>query len=140
MQALHEKGIVHRDLKPQNVLLTDSLRAKVSDMGLSKQLVMHQSSFDSHGCSGSSGWQAPEQILLRDGETARQTRAMDVFSLACVLFYCFTEGGHPFGEDRYMRDSNILRQEPNLFLIKEQPLLSNLIMAMLNKCALLQPR
>lgn len=62
LQALHSKGIVHRDIKPQNVLLTDSNRAKVSDMGLSKTIAPHISSFDSLGASGSSGWQAPEQI------------------------------------------------------------------------------
>lgn len=92
VQALHEKGIVHRDLKPQNVLLTNSQRGKVSDMGLSKQLVMHQSSFDSLGCSGSSGWQAPEQVLLRDGRTARQTKVRTAQHLPVALEwqYCVT--------------------------------------------------
>ena len=42
---------------------------------------------------GSSGWQAPEQLIVRDGGVVRQTRAMDVFSLGCVLYYCIT-GGH----------------------------------------------
>lgn len=37
--ALHKRGIVHRDLKPQNVLLTEACSAKLSDMGLSKQLL-----------------------------------------------------------------------------------------------------
>jgi serine/threonine-protein kinase/endoribonuclease IRE1 len=46
---LHSCSIVHRDLKPHNVLLTDSGKAKLSDMGLSKQLVPEQSSFESHG-------------------------------------------------------------------------------------------
>lgn len=49
LAALHERAIVHRDLKPHNVLITDSCRAKLSDMGLSKQLVAEQSSFESHG-------------------------------------------------------------------------------------------
>lgn len=53
---------MHRDIKPQNVLLTSVNRAKVSDMGLSKTIAPHISSFDSLGASGSSGWQAPEQI------------------------------------------------------------------------------
>jgi serine/threonine-protein kinase/endoribonuclease IRE1 len=46
---LHRRSIVHRDLKPHNVLLTEAGRAKLSDMGLSKQLVAEQSSFESHG-------------------------------------------------------------------------------------------
>lgn len=49
LAALHARAIVHRDLKPHNVLITDSCRAKLSDMGLSKQLVPEQSSFESHG-------------------------------------------------------------------------------------------
>jgi hypothetical protein len=54
LAALHERQIVHRDLKPHNVLLTEAGRAKLSDMGLSKQLVSEQSSFESHG-SGERG-------------------------------------------------------------------------------------
>lgn len=49
LAALHQRQIVHRDLKPHNVLLTEAGRAKLSDMGLSKQLVSEQSSFESHG-------------------------------------------------------------------------------------------
>lgn len=52
LAALHARSIVHRDLKPHNVLVTDSCRAKLSDMGLSKQLVPEQSSFESHGAGG----------------------------------------------------------------------------------------
>jgi serine/threonine-protein kinase/endoribonuclease IRE1 len=52
LAALHQRQIVHRDLKPHNVLLTEAGRAKLSDMGLSKQLVSEQSSFESHGSGG----------------------------------------------------------------------------------------
>ncbi|EFJ40840.1 hypothetical protein VOLCADRAFT_107956 [Volvox carteri f. nagariensis] len=116
LAALHERGIVHRDLKPHNVLLTESgQRAKLSDMGLSKQLVPEQSSFESHhGPGGSSGWQAPEQLIARDGGAARQTRSMDVFSLGCILYYCMTGGRHPFGDNHYERDARILRADPVL--------------------------
>jgi serine/threonine-protein kinase/endoribonuclease IRE1 len=58
LAALHARGIVHRDLKPHNVLLTESGRAKLSDMGLSKQLVAQQSSFESHGSGGRTGGMA----------------------------------------------------------------------------------
>jgi serine/threonine protein kinase len=57
LAALHARAIVHRDLKPHNVLITDGRRAKLSDMGLSKQLVAEQSSFESHG-AGALAWEA----------------------------------------------------------------------------------
>ncbi len=66
-------------------------------MGLSKQLVPEQSSFESHGAGGSSGWQSPEQLRARDGGAVRQTRSMDVFSLGCVLHFCLTGGARGRG-------------------------------------------
>lgn len=159
VQALHEKGIVHRDLKPQNVLLTAGGQAKVSDMGLSKTLPQHVSSFVSNGGFGSSGWQAPEQIrtLTSSGDSssrgreaagrvgssdgpaapaapARQSKAVDIFSLGLVLFWTLTRGAHPFGGDRFARDGNILRKDPDLTAVAHDPELENLLRAMLHRC------
>ncbi|GAX84340.1 hypothetical protein CEUSTIGMA_g11762.t1, partial [Chlamydomonas eustigma] len=87
---------------------------------------------------GSSGWQAPEQLLARDGGAVRQTRSMDVFSLGCVLYYVITGGCHPFG-DSYARDSNILHRPPDMSLLKSQVEALNLLSAMLIKDATLRP-
>lgn len=57
---------------------------------------------------GSSGWQAPEQLIARSGGDARQGYATDIFSYGMLLFYCLTAGKHPFGE-HYERDFNILQ-------------------------------
>lgn len=125
---LHELGIIHRDLKPHNILITKGkpLCAKISDMGISKRLVGDQASLGYHPTGyGSSGWQAPEQ--LRQG---RQTRAVDLFSLGCVIFFCITGGKHPFG-DHLERDSNIVKNQVDLFMIDHIPeavhLLSHLL-------------
>ncbi len=59
------------DLKPHNVLLTETGRAKLSDMGLSKQLVAEQSSFESHGAGGSSGWQVSWQLAAPPPQSAQ---------------------------------------------------------------------
>ncbi|XP_010266239.1 PREDICTED: serine/threonine-protein kinase/endoribonuclease IRE1a [Nelumbo nucifera] len=115
---LHELGIIHRDLKPQNVLIIKErfLYAKLSDMGISKRLPTNMSSLGHQvtGC-GSSGWQAPEQLLHR-----RQTRAVDLFSLGCVLFYCVSGGRHPFG-DHLERDINIVKNRVDLFPVEHIP-------------------
>lgn len=48
---LHSLGIIHRDLKPQNVLISKEgpLRAKLSDMGISKRLQEDMTSVSHHG-------------------------------------------------------------------------------------------
>ena len=77
LRSLHDVGIVHRDLKPQNVLLTANKKAKVSDMGLSKQLHAEQSSFDGTGM-GSSGWQAPRSCCRSSASSGRDPWAGSV--------------------------------------------------------------
>ena len=67
LAALHNKGIVHRDLKPQNVLLTSTMQAKLSDMGFCKRLGPGQSSFESTGYGESQLChhdQEPHQLLV----------------------------------------------------------------------------
>lgn len=125
---LHELGIIHRDLKPQNVLIsTDrTFNAKLSDMGISKRLLEDMSCLSRHATGyGSSGWQPPEQLLH-----GRQTCAVDLFSLGCILFYCITKGNHPFG-NYFERDSNIINNRVDLFLVDHIPeavhLLSHLL-------------
>ncbi len=49
LQYLHDGSVVHRDIRPHNVLLTEGLQAKLSDMGLSRRLDSNQSSFHSRG-------------------------------------------------------------------------------------------
>lgn len=76
--------------------LSAACRAKLSDMGLSKRLVPEQISFESVGSGGSSGWQAPEQLISRSGGRARQTNSgeqpllvMEIAFANCMLFCNF---------------------------------------------------
>ncbi|GAU50997.1 hypothetical protein TSUD_186260, partial [Trifolium subterraneum] len=126
---LHDLGIIHRDLKPQNVLINNerSLCAKLSDMGISKLLLENMSSLGHNATGGgSSGWQAPEQL-----DQGRQTRAVDMFSLGCILFYCMTRGRHPFGQ-HLERDINIVKNKKNLCLVQFIPEAEDLISCLLN--------
>ncbi|KAL1547101.1 non-specific serine/threonine protein kinase [Salvia divinorum] len=134
---LHELGIIHRDLKPQNVLVMKdrSISAKISDMGISKHLDGNMSSLSKHTTGyGSSGWQAPEQL-----RNERQTRAVDLFSLGCMLFFCLTGGKHPFGES-IERDVNIVNGRKDLFLIDHIPEATDLISGLLDPNPNMRPR
>jgi len=75
---------------------------------------------------GSSGWQAPEQLVQ-----GRQTRAVDIFNLGCILFFCMTGGKHPFGQ-HLERDINIVKNRKNLFLVQFIPEAEDLISCLLN--------
>ncbi|KAJ4967257.1 hypothetical protein NE237_019106 [Protea cynaroides] len=134
---LHELGIIHRDLKPHNVLIIKgrSFCAKLSDMGISRRLLGDMSSLAHNATgSGSSGWQAPEQLL-----NGRQTRAVDLFSLGCVLFFCITGGRHPFG-DHLERDVNVVKNKMDLFLVEHIPEATDLLCQLLKTDPLLRPK
>ncbi|GMN59115.1 hypothetical protein TIFTF001_028209 [Ficus carica] len=114
--ALHALNIIHRDLKPKSILIIkeiSTLCAKLSDMGFCRSWE-------------DTGWKAPEQHLC-----GQQTRAMDMFSLGCILFFCITQGKHPFGEpderDRSIKSNN----KKNLFLIQDFPEAFHLISRLL---------
>ncbi|XP_043709124.1 serine/threonine-protein kinase/endoribonuclease IRE1a-like [Telopea speciosissima] len=126
---LHDLGIIHRDLKPQNVLIVKdrSLCAKLSDMGISKRLAKDKSSLGHNPTgSGTSGWQAPEQLLR-----GRQTHAVDLFTLGCILFFCITGGRHPFG-DHIERNVNIKNNKMDLFLVEHIPEATDLLFRLLD--------
>ena len=81
----HERGVIHRDVKPANILLTETLSAKVTDFGIGK-LVTGDTDLTSTGqMVGSPAYMSPEQIR---GE--KLDVRSDIFSLGVVLFQALT--------------------------------------------------
>lgn len=78
---LHSNNIIHRDLSSNNVLLTASLRAKLSDFGMSTIMgntgVMNTQTL----CPGNVSYMPPEAI----DEPPKYTNSLDVFSFGVVL-------------------------------------------------------
>ena len=119
LKQLHSQGIVHRDLKPSNILITEKGRGKLADMGVAKKVNMVDgTSFETRailnnngGGDGTAGWQAPERLT-----NSRQSRAVDIFALGCIVHFVLARGKHPFGE-KFERDSRVLRGDYDLSAI-----------------------
>lgn len=95
--------IVHRDIKPSNVLLPPAGdKLLLADFGIGKILAPEgfSSTHAMRTICGTSGWRAPELILLGHGDDkaikSASAFASDVFSAGLVLFYILTGGMHPF--------------------------------------------
>jgi serine/threonine-protein kinase len=79
LQFAHEKGLVHRDVKPQNILVSGTEGAVLTDFGLVKAL--HSSGMSSTtSMIGTPAYIPPE---IWEGEAAGP--ASDQYALACVM-------------------------------------------------------
>lgn len=103
-EKAHSMGIIHRDLKPQNVLITDSNVAKITDFGIASIQSLSQVT-QSDTIMGSLHYLAPE---IARGEKA--TVQSDIYALG-IVFYELLRGEVPFdGESpvnialKHMRD------------------------------------
>ncbi|XVF77434.1 hypothetical protein PTKIN_Ptkin14bG0042800 [Pterospermum kingtungense] len=79
---LHEecsRQIIHCDIKPQNILLDDSLNAKISDFGLAKLLINNKTQTQT-GIRGTKGYVAPEWF-----RNTPVTVKVDVYSFGVML-------------------------------------------------------
>lgn len=89
LDAAHAQGLIHRDVKPQNIIVTPDDFAYLVDFGIAEMRGDTHLTMAGYTV-GSFDYMAPERF--GDEEA---TSAVDVYSLACVLFEALT-GAKPF--------------------------------------------
>jgi serine/threonine protein kinase len=92
LQRAHKQGLVHRDVKPDNILVTRDGTAKLTDMGLVKDLEGDLNLTRTGRGLGTPHYMAPEQF--RNAKTV-DVRG-DIYSLGATL-YAMVTGVIPFG-------------------------------------------
>ena len=95
---LHSKAIIHRDLNAGNILLTESLRAKIADLGVAKlfdtkTVMKHTRTL----CPGAQDFMPPECFQ----ESPKYDTQLDIFSFGHLTIYLVNQTA-PVVADRTM--------------------------------------
>jgi serine/threonine protein kinase len=91
LHLAHQHRLVHRDVKPDNILVTRDGQAKLTDLGLIKDLDAGTPLTTPRGGLGTITYTAPEQFADARNADAR----CDVYGLAATLYFVLT-GISPF--------------------------------------------
>ncbi|KAH8808741.1 kinase-like domain-containing protein [Xylogone sp. PMI_703] len=107
--VMHQQGYAHRDLKPQNIFVVQTKpqwKIKIGDFGISKRTLLEDNT-EFRTEVGTPGFEAPEirgYVECDDGqETSVYTRAVDIWSLGCLLYKLITNE-IPFQNGREVRN------------------------------------
>ena len=90
LAAIHSAGIIHRDVKPQNVLLTETNQAKLTDFGIARLGSVETGLTESGTALGTAAYMAPEQA---SGQAV--SPATDLYSVGVIMYEMLT-GRLPF--------------------------------------------
>ena len=103
----HRNGIIHRDLKMENVLITPTGRAKITDFGIALQVKNPQDQAEQGKVSGTYRAMSPEQAMGMDLDYRS-----DLFSFGIMLYELFTSQSPFLADTSEETLRRIVNEEP----------------------------
>ena len=86
LSVAHRAELIHRDIKPSNIMVTDSGRLKILDLGIARLVEEIDPQTMTNEGIGTLEYMSPEQCR----SASSVTFATDIYSLGCTLFYLLT--------------------------------------------------
>ena len=85
LDHLHRRGVIHRDVKPENILIDETDRLRLTDLGISRVERHHGPAGTPSGPVGTPSYMAPE--LFQGGEASERT---DIYAAGVTLYEMLT--------------------------------------------------
>ena len=95
LTKLHSENVLHRDVKPDNIMLSKSGEVYLIDFGISKEYKETEKVSKITGM-GTPRYAPPEQTA---GRRDLISTAMDVYGLACTMYFCLTESAPQIADE-----------------------------------------
>ena len=105
LKEIHSHNIIHRDLKPDNVFLSENLRVKIGDFGVSKETESNKKYAQT--LIGTLIYMSPEII-----QAQKYTNKTDIWSMGCILYELCTLNYIFPADNQYVFVNSVIKSKP----------------------------
>lgn len=129
--TIHSGGYVHRDIKPENIIVSDTGKVSIIDLGICSN-IYENTITDAAGMLGTIAYMSPEQAI----DATKANHLSDIYSLGAVFYFMLT--GRLTVEGRKIKEiieniCNVTAPAPSSFNNSVPPDIDNICMKMLAK-------
>lgn len=133
IEYLHYQRIIHRDIKPANLLLSDTGRVQIADLGVCNEF--HGADAFLSTTAGTPAFTAPE-ALNEKREASFSGKGADIWSMGVTL-YAFVYGQVPFFDNNIVGLYSKIKSQPVVF--PESPSISDNLKDLIKKMLVKEP-